>query len=174
MNLSDAKHAVTPAATPDPWDLSEVGNAAIQAEIARPLSWTDLNWAELLGSHWHNRLVHVPLILLAVSIWLSWRSASHNQAEASLQQRLANRLLAFAMLMTFPTVMTGLLQAGPFELSAKSLFLFWHRNLGIFSATALLGLVLWSPGGRRQALAGSLVLLVMLLVGLLGGVLGSH
>lgn len=166
----------SPLASVDPWDLSQVGTPAIQQEIARPLSWNDLNWSELLSSHWHNRLVHLPLILLAVSLWLAWRSqrAGVSDSDSAYSGKLAYQLLIVSLLLMLPTVITGLLQAPPFESSPKSLFLFWHRNLGLFSAGSLLALTLWRPGGRKQALGSALIVLLMLATGLLGGILGSH
>ncbi|MBF2051977.1 MAG: hypothetical protein IGS03_00760 [Candidatus Sericytochromatia bacterium] len=92
---ADAPVPETPAPdaqTDAAWDFSDVTPEDMTALTEAPLAWSQIDWRGQLLSHWHNKLVHFPLVLGLVAALLRWRQwwqarqASVAQAGAALSK----------------------------------------------------------------------------------------
>lgn len=155
----------------DELDMSAVTPAAIASKLPRPVQLQELDWADSMMGHVHNKLVHFPLALgLAASLlWvLALRQPGHEPA--------ARLLLVGAALMGVASVLTGESQKGVYDDSPLIDIVGWHEKMGFVS----LGLLLlgagwqWHKSWRKVVWAYGLLLVGMILfTGLLGGVV-SH
>lgn len=162
-----------PALATDNWDMSGVGLKEMQAAASRPLGWADLDWSHVLLNHWHNRLVHFPLVLACLLTVLCWLSLRRPQYAA-----LVRELLFVSALLALLAAFLGQQQAMPFEGGEMSLFLLWHQILGLLSAVGLSGAA-WFSQSRPEATRSLAWLMTGLLAlilstGFWGGVLASH
>ena len=169
--------SASPLPTADPWDLSAVQQSEIAALTHQPLGWAEFDWVGYFTTHWHNRLVHLPLVLILLAALLSLRS----WRGLNPYWQLLRQLWGAAVLLGAGAVLTGQLQFAPFASGQMVLFAFWHRLLG-WTAMLLLALGwLWGwrfpaeslQGQRRQSIWLWVGLLLSWLTGLLGGVLAG-
>lgn len=157
----------------DPWDLSQLDQTQIQQASQQPLNWSDLNWAEIFSSHWHNRLVHFPLVLSCLLCGLAWFSLRQPQYQPLLRQ-----LCFGSALLALLALITGQIQAAPFESGQMMQFVWVHRLLGYACFFGLSLAAIYS--NRQQANPGllawglSLNALLVAGCGFVGGLLSSH
>lgn len=124
-----------------------------------------------LTEHFHNKLVHFPIALALVAVLFVWLALRWPGLETS-----AEILVWLAALAAVPTVIAGLLQAGPFQDTPKEIWMNRHRLLGLATAVALFlwgGLFRLGISPRWVRLWGLVVALLISLTGALGGLL-SH
>ena len=124
-----------------------------------------------LTEHVHNKLVHFPIALGLVAVLFVWLALRWPGLETS-----AEILVWLAALAAVPTVIAGLLQAGPFQDTPKEIWMNRHRLLGLATAGALFlwgGLFRLGISSRWIRLWGLVVALLISLTGSLGGLL-SH
>lgn len=136
-----------------------------------PVHLQELDWAESLTDHPHNKLVHFPLALglAACILWvLALRQPGHEPA--------ARLLLVGAALIGVASVLTGQAQQSNYENSPLIEIVAWHEKMGFATlALLMLGAVWqWHASWRKLVWPyGIALVLVILFTGLLGGVL-SH
>lgn len=193
---SDAQGSEPPlsdAQTDAAWDLSNVAPEDMTALTQAPLAWSEIDWRGQLLSHWHNKLVHFPLVLGLVAALLRWRhwwqarQASVAQAGAALSQtQLQPSPSLYSVFLTATTALallaalTGQQQAHPFMAGPLRQVLSLHQALGILSVLGFAALLWLDQRLPKQYLllqTLGLSLLVALLwgTGLLGGLLAqSH
>lgn len=152
-------------------DMSNVTPDTIASQLPRPVHLQELDWADSLTGHVHNKLVHFPLALglAACLLWvLALGQPGHEPA--------ARLLLIGAALMGAASVLTGEGQKGTYDDSPWIEIVGWHEKMG-FVSLALLVLGAgwqWHPSWRKAILPYSFALVgVILFTGLLGGVV-SH
>ena len=124
-----------------------------------------------LTEHVHNKLVHFPIALGLVAVLFIWLALRWPGLETS-----AEILVWLAVLSVMLTVITGLLQAAPFQDTPKEVWVNRHRLLGLATAAALFlwGLLFRFRIHARWIRLWSLaVALLLSLTGSLGGLL-SH
>lgn len=173
------------------WDFSDVTPEDVTALTQAPLAWSEIDWRGQLFSHWHNKLVHFPLVLGMVAALLRWRQgwqarqASGLQTGAALSQTqmqppLYSAFLTATTALALLAAFTGQQQAHPFMEGPLRQVLSLHQALGIVSVLGFAALLWLDQRFPKQYLllqTLGLSLLVALLwgTGLLGGLLAqSH
>lgn len=163
--------AAVQASAGDALDMTNISPETIASQVPKPVHLQELDWADSLTGHVHNKLVHFPLALglAACLLWvLALRQPSHEPA--------ARLLLVGAALIGVASVLTGLAQESSYQTSPLIEIVEWHEKMGILTlALLLLGASWqWHASWRQFVWPYGLVLvLVMLFTGLLGGVV-SH
>jgi uncharacterized membrane protein len=161
----------------DPWNLSGVGAAEITDLSQRPLDWTTFDWMHHFSAHWHNRLVHFPVVLVCVMAALSlsfWHADRRYWP-------LFKLFWGACVLTLWLAVWTGQRQLDAFAEGSMATFAQWHQWGGFACAIALtlgyLGAVRWPIWSTRAyrclcvCLWGSV--LALMAMATLGGVLSS-
>lgn len=161
----------------DPWNLSDVGASDITDLAQLPLDGASFDWVHHFSSHWHNRLVHFPVVLvwvmavLSVSFWNGDRR----------YWPLFKVFWGVCALTLWLAVFTGQRQLDAFVEGPMASFAGWHQWGGFACAIGMtLGCFLtvffpvWSKAAGR-VLCLLLWLNVLLLMGMatVGGILSS-
>jgi len=157
----------------DPWDLSDVESTEVEALSQAPLRLSDIDWSEALLGHWHNKIVHFPLLLALIATVLRWR-CWWNPTRPPTYSHFLSATAALILLAAF----TGQQQAMPFTEGPLRQVLSLHQALGVLGGLGF-GALVWLdqrfPNRYLlfQTLALSLLLALLWGTALLGGLLAT-
>lgn len=139
---------------------------SVEAEKEEPF---ELNPAEQIFVHMHNKLVHFPIVIGIVAFLLTLANIKTKNYE-----RVILVLIIAGILFTIGTVVTGLNQTEPFNGTGKQWLVEFHRNTGIALLASYICWFVFTSVQRLKKFSwiiGLLTISLITLAGFLGGVI---